>query len=63
MNAFLKIKMETNVSSEDCMAILQKLGHSAGYFSESIIQGMQTYRLVRTATVLFMFCSASVVSG
>lgn len=55
--------METNVSSEDCMAILQKLGHSAGYFSESIIQGMQTYRLVRTATVLFMFCSASVVSG
>ena len=37
--------------------------HSAGHLNEPIIQGTQTYRLVRTATVFPMFCSTPVMSG
>lgn len=33
--------------------------HSPGHLNESIIQGMQTYRLVRTATVFFHVLSPS----
>lgn len=47
------------VSSKDFMAVLQKLGQTQcwTFQCESLIQGMKTYRLVRTVTVFLMLCS------
>lgn len=64
VNASLKIKMETNVFLQKILWLCCRswARRSVGHFNDSIIQGMQTYRLVRTATVLSMFCSTSVMS-